>query len=214
MEFRKENVRDSEDGHSKWNQHGKCMCELSRRFSRLANWKILQNSGKDKIFLCLKYLYKTPTGKSYMSSYCHQVWNTNSQDCLLYILVTFPTCFDNNVAKAVLPSCETFALMHYLTDVHYFTEQKKIYLEGTVTSPEVKIETMRINNGSWVNWLWWSRHVENFVIKAPTHLVNTREQELFWTERMPQFSYKNNCKLRAKLSQLLNFSYHLSFLFF
>lgn len=89
-----------------------------------------------------------------MSLYSHQMWNTKvSKVFLRYILVTFPADFDNKVAKAVLPSCETFTLMHYLTDVHYFTKKKKIYLQDMVTSIEIKIETMMVENGSWATSL-------------------------------------------------------------
>lgn len=57
------------------------------------------------------------------------------------------------------------------------------------------------------------QNVEIFVIKTDTQLVDTKEPELFYTERMCLgLHMENGCKKRKKLSKLVNLSYYLSFL--
>lgn len=100
-------------------------------------------------------LYQALTGKSHVSLYCHQVRNIRvSKVCLLCIWGVFPAGFGKNVAKAVLPSCGTFSLVHYLRDFHHLIEKKKKSdLQHRLTSTEIKIETMTIKDGSWTTWL-------------------------------------------------------------
>lgn len=57
------------------------------------------------------------------------------------------------------------------------------------------------------------QNVEIFVIKTDTQLVDTKEPELFYTERMSLgLHMENGCKKRKKLSKLVHLSYYLSFL--